>query len=171
MELPGSGYLLALATISITYAGFAALIVVFRQTTTGKLASYDLFFIRNTLLRSFIITVCAMLPSALAFFELSHSVIWRAASLVAGLLQGAFVLTWRLRRRAATNVAIPRWVPLHNALQIVTSLVLLSAAGGIFSNAMTRGVFVAGLSALLCMSFTGYLFSLEVVLRGLSKKQ
>ena len=31
MELPGSNYLYTIATLSITYAGFAALIVIFRQ--------------------------------------------------------------------------------------------------------------------------------------------
>jgi hypothetical protein len=40
MELPGSGYLYALATISITFAGFAAMIVILRQIISGALANY-----------------------------------------------------------------------------------------------------------------------------------
>lgn len=110
MELPGSAYLYALATISITYAGFASLIVVFRQTTTGKLTSYDLFFVRSVLLRSFTVIVCAMLPPTLALFDLPHPTIWRISSLIAGLLQAVFVLTWPMRRRSISDVPITKWI-------------------------------------------------------------
>ena len=50
MELPGSGYLYTIATLSIAYAGFAALIVIFRQIIGGGVSSYDVFEI---LMRSF----------------------------------------------------------------------------------------------------------------------
>jgi hypothetical protein len=50
MELPGSGYLYTIATLSIAYAGFAALIVIFRQIIGGGVSSYDVFVI---LMRSF----------------------------------------------------------------------------------------------------------------------
>jgi hypothetical protein len=41
MELPGANYLYALASISVTFVGFSALILVFRQTIGGKMTSYD----------------------------------------------------------------------------------------------------------------------------------
>ena len=66
MELPGSSYLYALATISITFAGFAAMIVILRQIISGALANYDLYFIRTVLMRSFIVVACALLPPMLA---------------------------------------------------------------------------------------------------------
>jgi hypothetical protein len=37
MELPGANYLYALATISVTFVGFSALLLVFRQTIGGKM--------------------------------------------------------------------------------------------------------------------------------------
>src|SRR5215467_7409856 len=40
MELPGASYLSALATISVTFVGFSALLLVFRQTIGGKMTSY-----------------------------------------------------------------------------------------------------------------------------------
>ena len=40
MELPGANYLYALATISVTFVGFSALLLVFRQTIGGKMTSY-----------------------------------------------------------------------------------------------------------------------------------
>jgi hypothetical protein len=170
MELPGSAYLYALATISITYAGFAALIVVFRQTTTGKLTSYDLFFVRSVLLRSFIVIVCAMLPPVLALFDLPHPTIWRISSLIAGLLQAVFVLTWPLRRRSISDVPITKWILIQNGLILLTAIYLLSTAFDIFFKPAS-GPFAIGLSIFLYLSFTSYLISLEVLLRGYSKEK
>ena len=104
MELPGSSYLYTIATLSITYAGFAALIVIFRQIIGGGVSSYDAFVIRSVLMRSFIIAFSAMLPPTLALFDLSQSVIWRISSLFAALLLGLFNLTFLARRRAATQL-------------------------------------------------------------------
>ena len=106
MELPGSSYLYTIATLSITYAGFAAIIVIFRQIIGGGVSSYDIFVIRSVLMRSFIIAFSAMLPPALALFDLSQSVIWRISSLFAALLLGLFNLTFPARRRAATRTPI-----------------------------------------------------------------
>ena len=170
MELPGSALLYALATISITYAGFAALIVVFRQTTTGKLTNYDLFFVRSVLLRSFIVIVCAMLPPTLAQFDLPHPAIWRISSLLAGLLQAAFVLTWPMRRRAISDVPITKWILIQNGLILMTAIYFLLTAFDIFFKPAS-GPFVVGLSIFLYLSFTGYLMSLEVLLRGYSREK
>jgi hypothetical protein len=81
MELPGASYLYTIATVSITYAGFAALVVIFRQIIGGSVSRYDVFVIRSTLMRSFIVVLSAMLPAALALFDLSQSTIWRISSL------------------------------------------------------------------------------------------
>ena len=78
MELAGCSYLYTLATISITFAGFADMLVtVFRQTIGGRLTDYDIFFVRNVFVRYFIIAGCALLPPLLALAEISPSFIWR----------------------------------------------------------------------------------------------
>jgi len=99
MELPGSSYLYALATISITFAGFAAMIVILRQVVSGSLVNYDLYFIRSVLMRSFIVVACAMLPPMLALFKLSDLIIWRSSGLIAGLIQGVFILTLEKKKK------------------------------------------------------------------------
>jgi len=45
MELPGSGYLYALATISVTFVGFSSLVLVFRQTVGRATTHYDSYFV------------------------------------------------------------------------------------------------------------------------------
>ena len=42
MELTGSAYLFALAAVSITFSGFSALIMTFRQTVGSGLSRLDL---------------------------------------------------------------------------------------------------------------------------------
>src|SRR5215471_15941048 len=44
MELPGANFLYALATISVTFVGFSALLLVFRETIGGRMTGYDSYF-------------------------------------------------------------------------------------------------------------------------------
>lgn len=164
MELPGTGYLYTIATLSITYAGFAALIVIFRQVIGGRISNYDVFMIRAVLLRSFIVTCSALLPPALVLFDLSHSVIWRISSIVAALLQALFVLTYRMRRRALKE-APPTWALVIHGLGVLTAISLLMNALGVFGTP-AAGPFVISITAFLIFSFYAYLAQLETVLRG-----
>jgi hypothetical protein len=170
MELPGTSYLYTIATLSITYAGFAALIVIFRQIIGGGVSNYDVFIIRAVLLRSFIVTCSALLPPALVLFDLSHPVIWRTSSIVAAVLQGLFVLTHRMRRRAVTDFPTPTWALITHCLGALIAIVLLMNALGIFG-APSAGPFVICVTAFLLLSFYAYLSQLEVMLRGHMKKK
>ncbi len=75
MELPGTTYLYNLTLISVTFAGFAALIAALRQMVGGQLTKHDAFLIRSALMRSLIVIVCALLPPILALLEFSVSII------------------------------------------------------------------------------------------------
>jgi len=165
MELPGTSYLYTLATLSITYGGFAALIVVFRQIIGGGVSKYDVHIIRTVLLRSFIVTCSALLPPALVLFDLSHSNIWRISSIVAAVLVGWFALTVRIRRRAIADVPMSTSLLITTGLGAVTAIALLMNALGIFGKP-AAGPFVIGVTAFLILSFYAYLAQLELLLRG-----
>jgi hypothetical protein len=170
MELPGSSYLYTIATLSITYAGFAALIVIFRQIIGGGVSSYDVFVIRSVLMRSFIIAFSAMLPPALALFDLSQSVIWRISSLFAALLLGLFNLTFPARRRAATHIPINKWALITIGSQTLITIFLLMMAFGIFVEP-AAGPFVIGITASLLVAAIAYMVQLEMILRGHVEKK
>ena len=170
MELPGSSYLYALGTFAITFAGFAAMIVVFRQVISGKLLNYDLFFVRAVLMRSFIVVACAMLPSMLSLFKISEVTIWRSSSLIAGLLQSAFVLTWKIRRKAVTGVPVPLTTHVHNGLQLLTAAFLVVGALGILFEP-GPGPFAFGVTAFFFLSLTAYLISLEYLFGNFSSEK
>ena len=171
MELPGSSYLYTLATLAITYAGFAALIVIFRQIIGGGVSNYDVFIIRTILMRSFIVAFSAMLPPALAFFDLSQAVIWRISSLFAGLLLGLFSVTFRARRRAVTDRPITKWALITIGGQTLIAIFLLMMALGVLVEPAV-GPFVISLTATLILSAVAYMGQLDIMLRGhLEKKR
>jgi len=104
MELPGSGYLYALATISVTFVGFSSLVLVFRQTIGGTTTRYDSYFVLAFMQVGFIVAGGCLLPPLLALFGLTESMVWRAASGVASLPILLFVATVPRRRRGALSV-------------------------------------------------------------------
>ena len=170
MELPGTSYLYTIATLSITYAGFAAIIVIFRQIIGGGVSSYDIFVIRSVLMRSFIIAFSAMLPPALALFDLSQSAIWRISSLFAALPLGLFTLTFQARRSAVTDRPISKWAIITMGSQTLITIFLLMIALGIFVKP-APGPFVMAITASLLVAANAYLVQLEVMLRGHMEKK
>jgi len=163
MELPESGYLYALATISITYAGFAALAIIFRQTIGGKPTGLDTFFIRNVLVRSFMIAGFSMLPPLLAMFKLPQSTIWRASSSAAAALQCLFLLIWFLRRRAVTDRPLTRLSLANIIFQLLTALfLLLNATGIVFKPG--AGPYSVGVTAFMLSAAIAYMIALGTLL-------
>ena len=165
MELPSSSYLYNLTLISVTFAGFAALIAVFRQMVGGGLRKYDVFLIYSALVRSLIVIVCALLPPLLALFEFSPSTIWRLSSLVAAVLIAVFSMSWPLVRRVATDTPMRKVTLVYYALQWLTAIFLLMVALRIIFEA-TPGYFAAGMSVFLLVSWVSVLLSLEILLHG-----
>jgi hypothetical protein len=170
MELSGSNYLYTIFTGSITYAGFAALIVIFRQTIGGGVSSYDVFVIRVVLMRSFIVAFSAMLPPALALFDLPPHLIWRTASLCAAFLLALFTWAFHIRRRAITGLPVSNWFLISVGAQSLITIFLLMTAFGLFIRP-GPGPFVASLTALLLVAAVAYPVALDVLLRGRVKKE
>src|SRR5215831_12853873 len=141
MDLSVSGYLETLALLSITFGGFAVLVAVFRQMIGGRLSDHDLYFIRNTLLRSSIVAGCSML----------------------------FTLSTYLRRRAVTRTAITKSYAVNAFLQILTALfLLLTANAKILSPA--PGHFAAAVSIIMVTAVIGYMTHLGLLLQEENRK-
>jgi len=131
MELPGSIYLYTLATVSIAFVGFSALLLVIRQTVGGHMSRYDAFFTLSFIQAGFIVVVGSLLPPLLALYALKEENAWRLASAIAGLLIAAFVVAFPLRRRRATGGGpAPGYVWALLAVQTLAALGLLLGAAG-----------------------------------------
>ena len=155
MELPGSSYLYTLALLAITYGGFAALFMLFREKLRGEMVHYDAFLIRGVVQKGFIVAVCSMIPPMLAFCELSHSTVWRLSSLIAGVLQALFLVAWIGRRRRVIGIPSSKWLVLNLFLQSLTAAFLIIGATGKFFEP-GAGPYLIGVSLILFLSAFAY---------------
>jgi hypothetical protein len=162
MELPGTSYLYNLTMISVTFAGFAALIAAFRQMVGGHLTRYDAFLIWSALVRSLIVIISALLPPLLALFKLSAPAIWRVSSLTAAILIAVFTVSWPLIRRVVTDAPFPVMAKLYFSIQALTAIFLLMVAVGILFEP-AAGHFAVGVSVFMLTSWVSVLLSLEIL--------
>ena len=160
MELPGVSYLYGLATISVTFVGFSALLLVFRQTIGGRMTSYDSYFTLSFMQVGFIVTAGGLLPQLLAFFEMSHTAVWRGSSAIMTIPIFLFVATTPGRRRAATKEPVPSYVGLLLLLQFLAGACLLLNAVGwplppnlaLFALSLTVMLFTTGIAYLIALA-------------------
>jgi hypothetical protein len=165
MELPGVSYLYALSTVSITFVGFSALLLVFRETIGGRMTGYDSYFTLSFMQAGFIVTAGGLLPQLLAFYEMSHISVWRAASLIMAVPIFLFVATVPGRRRAATKQAVPFYVGFLLVLQFLAGAYLV--LNGVGWPAPPRlAPFALALTVMLLTTGVAYLVALAGALQG-----
>jgi len=163
MELPAS-YLFTLATVSITFTGFAALTVILRQMVGGKLTDFDVLFVGNVLAGGLMVAGCALLPPLLALLRFSDPNIWRLSSLITAIVQGIFLVTRLRARRSVKSLPISKWSLVNYTGQWLATVFLFLIATGILLEA-EAGTFAAGLTAFVFLGFVAYLMAFETFLR------
>ena len=107
MEVKGAALLYTLATLAVTFAGFAALLVMLRQSAGSALSVLDRFLTRTVVSHLSVVAAGALLPPILALYELPELLLWKISALLFGLPLLAMLLTYGHRRRAATGTPAP----------------------------------------------------------------
>lgn len=156
MELPGTGYLYTLATVSITFVGFSALLIFFRQTAGGGVTKYDSYFMLSFMQPGFIVTGGALLPPLLALLDLAADTVWRVSSVLSAIPIFLFVVTVPSRRRAAVDEPIPIYITTLLLVQAFGGLLLVANAIG-WPFAPAPGPYAGALSVLLFTTGIAYL--------------
>ena len=165
MELPGANYLYALATVSVTFVGFSALLLVFRETIGGRMTGYDSYFTLSFMQAGFIVAAGGLLPQLLAFYEMSHTSVWRASSLTMAIPIFLFVAKIPGRRRAATKASIPFYVGFLLLFQFLAGAYLVLNAVG-WPAPPQLAPFALALTVMLFTTAIAYLTALAGALRG-----
>jgi hypothetical protein len=95
-------YLVAIATIAVTFVGFSSIVVVFRQVQGSGLDEIHIFLVRFFIEMGLIVTGFSLLPLLLAVWGVQVALIWRYSSLgfALGHLVYIFLLFQRRRRFA-----------------------------------------------------------------------
>jgi hypothetical protein len=163
VELPDSFFLYTLATVSITFVGFSALLIVIRQSIGGQPTRYDTYFTLSFIQVGFIITASAFVPPLLSLYGWPHDTIWRVSSGAVAILILWFVASVPGRRRAATGKPTPTFIRALLAVQATAALALLLCAGGMFGD-RKAAVYATAMTAMLFSSGVAYLLALGVML-------
>lgn len=132
MEVKGAALLYTLATLSVTFAGFAALLLILRQSAGGTLSALDRFLARTIVGHYFWLSAGSVFPAVFALYDLPEWVVWKAAALLFGLPMLAILLTFQHRRIAATGKAAPTRIVI--VFIGIGSLSLVAMIGYVFGN-------------------------------------
>lgn len=161
VEPSGSTYLYALAAVSITFVGFSALLVIFRQARGEAMTRYESYFLLSFIQPGFIVTGGSLLPSVLALYGLPAPTVWRVSSVIMAIPIVLFVATLPGRRRAATAAPLPRYVQVLSLFQLLIAFYLVSNAFGA-PTPIAVGPYAAAMTGLLFSTAIAYVIALSV---------
>src|SRR5512136_1673334 len=105
MEALEVTYLVAMATISITFVGFSSVVVVFRQTQGNRLDSLHIFLVRFFIEMGLIVTGFSLLPVLLGVLGMPDAGLWRLASAAYAVVHVSYIRVLFVRRRRYTSGA------------------------------------------------------------------
>jgi hypothetical protein len=163
MDLPGTAYLYTIATLGMTFIGFAAIVLLLRQTLGRKLRTFDALFAHVYMEFGLIITMGALLPPLLIFWELGPMTVWRVSSGLVGIPVLVFALTYPARRRAASGESTPFYVRVNVSFVFLIGLTfMITAAGALHEH--SGAVFLTALTAFLIFAVGTWLRALSLVL-------
>ena len=163
MESQETSYLLTMAVLGMTFMGFAAIVMLLRQTLGGQLRAFDALFARVYMEFAVIVSMGAMLPPLLMFWGLPTGAVWRLSSGLVGILLLWIGLSYPARRRAVTREPTPRYVRVNVAFIVLISLTLFIAASGMLHERAGQ-VFLAALTAFLTFALVAWLRALSIIL-------
>jgi hypothetical protein len=89
------------------------------------MTGYDSYFTLSFMQAGFIVAAGGLLPQLLAFYEMSHTLVWRASSLIMAIPIFLFVAKIPGRRRAATKESIPFYLGFLLLLQFLAGAYLM----------------------------------------------
>jgi hypothetical protein len=143
--------------------GFAAIVMLLRQTLGGHLRAFDALFARVYMEFAVIVSIGAMLPPLLMLWDLPTEAMWRLSG---GLV--AVPLLWigvgyPARRRATTGEPTPRYVRVIVTIMVLISLTLGMVATGILHE-RSGPVFLAALTVFFTAVLITWLRALSMIL-------
>jgi len=163
MEVKGAALLYTLATLSVTFAGFAALLLMLRQSAGASLSALDRFLARTIVGHFFWLAAGAIIPPVLGLYELPEPLIWKGSAVLFGLPMLAILLTYQRRRIAATGSSAPPRILI--VFVGVGSLSLVAMIAAIFANfAYSATVYASAIAVNFITHCYAVVTALEVIL-------
>jgi hypothetical protein len=152
-----------MAIIAMTFIGFSAIVMLLRQTLHGKLSRLDLLIAQAYMEFGLMISVGAMLPPPLMFWELPPTMAWRGASGLLAIPILAFAATYPARRRRVSHQPTPLYVRINVSIVYLIGLIFLIVAAGALQE-RSAAVFLTALTAFLLFAVSAWLRVLNLIL-------
>ena len=129
-----SDYLFRLATLSLSFVGFSAVVVTLRGALGGELSDRHLRLVRLYIEGGLLVTALALVPTLLTLLHIPDTVTWPLSSAAAASVFSVVLLIQFRRRRMVEPGRFPPWVVITYAGSIVAVAGLwLNVAGIPFS--------------------------------------
>lgn len=150
-----SDYLLRLASLSLSFVGFSAVVVTLRGALRGELADRHLRLVRLYIEGGFLVTTLALLPTVLNLLRVPDAITWPLSSAIAASIL-TFVLVIQFRRRRTVEPGpFPPWViTIYGVAIVVVAGLWFNVAGFPFPSSV--GPYAVALTCALCIF--GFIF-------------
>jgi hypothetical protein len=150
-----SDYLLRLASLSLSFVGFSAVVVTLRGALGGELGDRHIRLVRLYIEGGFLVTTLAVLPTLLNLIRIPDTITWPLSSAVAASIL-TFVLVVQFRRRRAVEAGrFPLWViAIYGVSVLAVTGLWLNVAGVLFQPGV--GPYAVALTWALCVF--GFIF-------------
>ena len=119
MTAAESDYLLRLASLSLSFVGFSAVVVTLRGALGGKLADPHLRLVRLYIEGGLLVTALALVPTLLNLLHLADTVTWPLSSAIAASIFTVLLVVQFRRRRAVEPGRFPAWVVIVYAVSTI----------------------------------------------------
>lgn len=158
-----SDYLSQLASLSLSFVGFSAVVVTLRGALGGKLSDRHLRLVRLYIEGGLLVTALALAPKLLNLLHLADAVTWPLSSAAAASIFTILLTIQFRRRRAIEPGRFPLWVVIVYAVSTVgVSSLWFNVAG--FPYAANAGPYVIVLTWALCIFGFIFLRTIELFL-------
>jgi hypothetical protein len=168
MELMGTAHLYTLATLAMTFIGFAAIVMILRQTSGHKLSRLDVLIAHVHMEFGLMISAGALLPPLLMNWEVHPAIVWRVSGGLTAIPILVYALTYPARRRAASGEPTPFYVRVNNVMTLLIGLTLLAVATGAFHE-RSGPVFLSALTVFLIFRVGTFLQALSIIITKKSR--
>lgn len=147
-----SEYLSRLASLSLSFVGFSAVVVTLRGALGGELSARHLRLVRLYIEGGLLVTALALVPTLLNLLHIPDGFIWPLSSGVAASIFTLLLLVQFKRRRAIEPGRFPVWVVI---VYVISSLAVAGlwfnvvgvpfrANAGPYAIALTWALFIFG---------------------------
>ena len=148
-------YLLRLASLSLSFVGFSAVVVTLRGALKAELSNRHLRLVRLYIEGGLLVTALALVPSLLGLLHVPDAAFWPVSSAAAALTFSIVLVVQFRRRRSVEPGRFPAWAVIIYIISIIAVASLwLNVAGIPFGS--SGGPYAVALTWALCVF--GFIF-------------